>query len=97
MNASWTRLLKSAYRKEPLTSFVVTVGIVDAAIGGAGASGSLLAFGLGTAGVAIALRLWMSYRSSTEVPAQAELYLPPQSSRPQLPVLNNVSRKNPPY
>jgi hypothetical protein len=97
MNASWTRLLKSAYRKEPITSFAITVGVVDAAIGSFGTSGSLLAFGLGTAGVAIALRFWLSYRTGTEAPAPAELYLPPYSSRPQLPVLNNVSKKNPPY
>lgn len=98
MNASWTRLLKSAYRKEPLTSFAITVGVVDAAIGSMGASGSLLAFGVGTAGVAIALRLWLSYRSRAEAPAPApELYLPPHSSRPQLPVLNNASKKHPPY
>lgn len=97
MNASWTRLLRSAYRKEPITSFVVTVGVVDAAIGGMGASGSLLAFGLGTAGVAMALRWWQFYRSGAEQTAPApEYYLPPQSSRPQLPVLN-VSKKNPPY
>jgi hypothetical protein len=97
MNASWTRLLKSAYRKDPLTSFIVTVGVVDAAIGSIGASGSLLAFGLGTAGVAIALRYWQSYRSAAEQPAPApEYYLPPHSSRPQLPVLN-MSKKNPPY
>jgi hypothetical protein len=98
MNASWTRLLKSAYRKDPLTSFIVTVGVVDAAIGSIAASGSLLAFGLGTTGAAIALRCWQSYRSGGEAPAPApEYYLPPHSSRPQLPVLNNVSKKNPPY
>ncbi len=98
MNPSWTRLLRSAYRREPITSFVVTVGVVDAAIGSIGASGSLLAFGLGTAGVAIALRWWQIYRSGAEQPAPApEYYLPPQSSRPQLPALNNVSKKNPPY
>lgn len=97
MNASWTRLLKSAYRREPITSFIVTVGVVDAAIGSIGASGSLLAFGLGTAGVAMALRWWQIYRSQSEQPAPApEYYLPPHSSRPQLPVLN-VSKKNPPY
>ncbi len=90
--------MKSAYRREPITSFVVTVGLVDAAIGSMGASGSLLAFGLGTAGVAMGLRWWQVYRSESEKPAPAaEYYLPPQSSRPQLPTLNNVSKKNPPY
>ncbi|MDF0552092.1 hypothetical protein [Kamptonema sp. UHCC 0994] len=97
MNVSWQRILKSAYRREPVTSFVITVGAVDAAIGGMAASGPLLAFGLGTASVAIALRWWQIHSSSIEQPAPApEYYLPPHSSRPQLPILN-VSKKNPPY
>lgn len=97
MNALWTRLLKSAYRQEPITSFVVTVGVVDTAIGGLGASGSLFSFGLGTVGVAIALRWWLVQRSWQEKPAPVpELYLPPSSSRPPLPMLSK-SKKNPPY
>lgn len=96
MNASWPRILKSVYRREPLTSFIVTVGAVDAVIGGIGASGSLLAFGLGTASVAIALRWLQIQRASVEQPAPApEYYLPPHSSRPQLPMLS-VQKKNPP-
>ena len=97
MNASWSRILKSVYRREPITSFAVTIGAVDAVIGGVGASGSLLVFGLGTAGVAIALRWWQLQRASVEQPAPApEYYLPPHSSRPQIPMLS-ISKKNPPY
>ena len=97
MNALWTRLLKSAYRQEPITSFVVTVGVVDVAIGGLGASGSLFSFGLGTVGVAIALRWWLLQRSWEGKSAPApELYLPPSPSGQPLPMLSK-SRKNPPY
>lgn len=97
MNVSWQHILRSAYRRDPITSFVITIGAVDAAIGGMAASGSLLAFGLGTASVAIALRWWQIHRSSIEQPAPApEYYLPPHSSRPQLPMLS-ISKKNPPY
>lgn len=97
MNVSWPRVLKSVYRKEPITSFVVTVGAVDAVIGGVGASGSLLAFGLGTAATAVALRWWQYHRAAGEQqPAPApEYFLPPHGSRPQLPMLS--VKKNPPY
>jgi hypothetical protein len=97
MNFSWQRILRSAYRREPVTSIVITMGAVDAAIGGIAASGSLLAFGIGTAGVALALRWWQLHRSQVEQPAPApEYYLPPHASRPQLPMLS-ISKKNPPY
>jgi hypothetical protein len=97
MNFSWQRILRSAYRREPVTSVVITIGAVDAAIGGMAASGSLLAFGLGTASVALALRWWQLHHSEVEQPAPApEYYLPSHSSRPQLPMLS-ISKKNPPY
>ncbi|NEP41219.1 MAG: hypothetical protein F6K35_19120 [Okeania sp. SIO2H7] len=96
MNALWTRILRSPYRKEPITSFAVTVGAVDAAIGGVSASWSLLSFGLGTVGVAIALRWLLVQRSAAQQPAPAELYLPESSSRPPLPMLNK-SKNNTPY
>ncbi|OCR00429.1 hypothetical protein BCD67_13035 [Oscillatoriales cyanobacterium USR001] len=97
MNFSWQRILRSAYRREPVTSMVITIGAVDAAIGGMAASGSLLAFGIGTATVALALRWWQLHRAQAEQPAPApEYYLPPHASRPQLPMLS-ISKKNPPY
>ncbi|WP_375341123.1 hypothetical protein [Okeania sp. SIO1I7] len=89
INALWPKFLKAAYRKDPLASFFVTIGSVDAVIGGLGASWPLFFLGMGTVGVAIILRFWLLQRShldrSTPVP---EYYLPPNSSRPQLPILN---------
>jgi hypothetical protein len=97
MSLSWSRLFKSAYRKEPVTGFIVMVGAVDVVIGGAGASGSLLVFGLGTVGVALAWRWWQIQRSRVDEPTPApEYYLPPQSSRPSLPMLS-ISKNHPPY
>ncbi|HEY9854033.1 MAG TPA: hypothetical protein V6D28_31490 [Leptolyngbyaceae cyanobacterium] len=98
MNAAWARFLKSAYRREPITSFVVTVGAVDAAIGGLGERWSLFTIGLGTVGLAIVLRwLMMQQRSTAEVTSKIpDLYLPPSSSRPQLPNLNASSKRHPP-
>jgi hypothetical protein len=99
MNALWPRILKSAYRREPIVSFVVTVGAVDAAIGGVGASLPLLSFGLGTIGVALALGWWQIQRSQAEqqVEPAPEYYLPPQASRPALPQLTQTKRRRPPY
>ncbi len=89
MNALWPRILKTAYRKDPVVSFVVTVGAVDAVIGGVGSSWSLFGLGMGTVGVAIILRFWLLKRSHLEQPTPVpEYYLPPNSSRPQLPILN---------
>ncbi|WP_367267662.1 hypothetical protein [Okeania sp. SIO2C9] len=89
INALWPKFVKAAYRKDPLASFFATVGSVDAVIGGLGASWSLFFLGMGTVGIALILRFWLLKRSevdgATPVP---EYYLPPNSSRPQLPILN---------
>lgn len=96
MNVVWPRILKSAYRREPITSFIITVGAVDAVIGGIGSRGSLLTFGLTVAGVAIALRWWQFQRSQVEETERVpELYLPASSSRPQLPQLAPAKKRRP--
>lgn len=96
MNAGLIRFLKSAYRQEPITSFIVTVGAVDAAIGGVDRSGSLLGFGLTVVTVALALRWWQLQRTRpTEAERVPERYLPPASSHQPLPLLM-TSKKHPP-
>jgi len=96
MNAALPRFLKSAYRKEPLPSFLITSGIVDTVIGGFDDRWSLFTFGLGTVAIAIALRWWL-IQQRRPYPAQPvpQHYLPSQSSRPALPILM-TSKKNPP-
>ncbi|MCL2924538.1 MAG: hypothetical protein MGF17_07905 [Trichodesmium sp. MAG_R04] len=90
MNALWLKILRTAYRKDPVVSFVVTMGAVDAVIGGAEASWSLFGLGMGTIGMAIILRLLLLNRSHIEqATAIPEYYLPPNSSRLKLP---NLSR-----
>ncbi|WP_083626660.1 hypothetical protein [Planktothrix serta] len=96
MNALWPRVLKSAYRREPIVSFVVTVGTVDAVIGGVSSSLSLLSFGLSTVGVILVLRWWMLQRSKIQQPETAPEYsLPPSSSRPPLPKLTTDKHRSP--
>ena len=96
MNIVWTRLLKQSYRRQPLISFIVTAGLVDALIGGLEGRGSLLVFGLGTVGAAIAFRWWHIQRKQVVNFSQTPVhYLPDHTSRPPLPMLG-LSRKNPP-
>ena len=94
INALWLKILKTAYRKDPVVSFVVTMGTVDAVIGGVESSWSLFFLGMGTVGVAIILRLYLLKGSHIEQSsAVPEYYLPPNSSRPQLPILN-INKKH---
>lgn len=97
MNGVLPRVLKSAYRKEPLISIFMTIGVVDAFIGGIDDSWSLFAFGLGALGVALTFKLWrMQQRPPVqEEPQTQEYYLPPQSSSSSLPMLS-ISKKKPP-
>lgn len=85
--------LKAVYRKEPISSFVITAGAVDAVIGGMNDRWSLFTVGIGAIGVAIVLRWWQYQRQQTAEPEQVAVRaLPAQSSRPQLPNLG-VSKK----
>ena len=96
MNALLPRILKAAYRKEPISSFIVIVGSVDAVIGGVGERWSLLSFGLMMMVLAVALRWWQSQRRETELADQPVThYLPPSSSRPALPILSTAKRQPP--
>ena len=98
MNAVFPRIVKSAYRKEPLIAILITMGIVDALIGGLDDSWALFIFGLGTAGTALIIRWLRIQQSSTlqdpEVPVK-QLYLAPHSSNSSLPMLS-ISKKKPP-
>jgi hypothetical protein len=81
MNQTLKQMFKLAYRKEPISNFVLIVGAVDAVIGGVGNHGALLGLGLGLVSVAIALR-WQSIQRRQAViieePDVAPIrYLPP--------------------
>lgn len=100
MNAALHRVLKSVYRKEPISSFILTMGAVDVAIGGIGSHWSLFSFGLGIVSVAIVLRWWQLQRlqepESEPAPEPSDyFYLPPSQSPPALPKLR-TSRQYPP-
>ncbi|MDJ0733634.1 MAG: hypothetical protein QNJ47_06020 [Nostocaceae cyanobacterium] len=98
MNAVLPRFLKSGYRKEPLISILITMGIVDALIGGLDDSWSLFVFGLGMTGVSLAWKWWRIQQRPPilqEEEATVQYYLPPQPSNSSLPMLS-IPKKKPP-
>jgi len=92
---TWTRNLKSIYRKQPVVGFGVTVGAVNVAIGGLTEHWALMSLGLSVVGVAIAFGFrQMQVRRPLRVPQRRAAYvLPPAGS--SLPMLS-VPKQNPP-
>jgi len=71
------RFFKSGDRKGPISSFVLTVGVVDAVIGGVDGHWSLAIIGGTLVGVAIALRFLHAQRRLVQfTDASPVLYLP---------------------
>ena len=88
----WQKFLKSTYRREPITSFVITMALMEFIIGGFEQELSLL----GLAGVmavgAIALRYRLGSNQgmrSPDLSQRTEYYLPPADPRPVLPRLTD--------
>ena len=81
--------LKSVYRREPISGFILTVGLVDTVMGGVSSQWLLLAIGLGVVSVAIALRWWKMQQVRTETGRAPIYYLPDRSSMQSLPVLRS--------
>ena len=94
MNAVWTRFLKSAYRKEPISSFILILGAVDAVIGGVGTHWTLFSFGMMTVLLAAVLRWWQIQKAQALIAEETPRYfLPPHSSRPPLPMLTHENHR----
>jgi hypothetical protein len=93
MNAIFPTVLKRLYRKEPISSFIIVVGAVDAVLGGVNEIGTLMILGLLTSGVAIGYRWWCIQQSASAQDRKSkQLYLPSQSERTPLP--NFDGRRN---
>ena len=102
MNAVLPRFLKLSYRREPVISVLITMGIVDALIGGFDDSWSLFLVGLGTTGMALVWRWRRNQQRQPLAPEpvvqqQQQYYLPSQpiSSPPKLPILTIPKEKSP--
>ncbi len=88
----WQKFLKSTYRREPITSFVITMALMELMIGGFEQEWSLL----GLAGVMVVGAIVIRYRQgnrqemrSPDLNQRTEYYLPPASPRPILPRLTD--------
>ena len=88
MNPLFAKLFKSAYRKEPISGFIVILGVTDAVIGGVGGQISLFSIGLLITLLGIAVRRLQIRKFQTiSMTRTARYRLPPSSSRQPLPLL----------
>ena len=97
MNPLLAKFLRSVYRKEPISGFILILGATDAILGGVGGRWSLMSIGLLIALLGIAIR-WRQRQQTVKnvAPETARYMLPPSSSRPQLPLLINDKRRGQP-
>lgn len=96
MNPLFARFLRSVYRKEPVSGFILILGATDALIGGFGGRSSLLSIGLLVALLGIIMRWRQSEKKSQAIaPKTTKYLLPPSSTRQPLPLLvsNNKRQK----
>jgi hypothetical protein len=95
MNAIFPAVLKRLYRKEPISSFIIVVGAVDALLGGFNEINTLMILGLLTSGLAIGYRWWCIQQVENKLDLKSkQLYLPPSPDRQPLP--NLEQRRRPP-
>lgn len=90
MNPLFARFLRSVYRKEPVSGFILILGITDALIGGIGGRGSLLSIGLLIALLGIVMRWRQGEKKSVAIANEpVRYYLPAGSTRQPLPLLTS--------
>ena len=95
MNAIFPPVLKRLYRKEPISSFLIVVGAVDAVLGGVNGIGTLMILGLLTSGLSLGYRWWCIQQAETKLDFKSkQLYLPPSSNHNPLPNLDRRDRRD---
>lgn len=90
--------LMKLYRKEPLVAFALTIGLVDAALGGFTHHSNLVTVGMGLLGMALGMGIWQTQHRPPrpkQPKRQAVYVLPPAEPRPNLPPLH-LLKKTPP-
>ena len=91
MNPINPRFLSSVYRKEPIPSFLVTIGLVNAIIGGLNDRTGLFSLGLATVGGAILWRWRLQQKPTAQIQPKSQIYLTAASS--DVPTLKTPKRK----
>ena len=81
MKKSPIRWLKKTYRKEPISAFILTFGLMDGVLGGFGERWTLLSFGLCVVIIGLFIR-WLQVQNSHKpvIMPPARRYLPPSKS-----------------
>ena len=95
MNPLFARFLRSVYRKEPVSGFILILGVTDALIGGLNGRVSLLSSGLIIALLGVIMRWRQGEKKSTRAIATKPVryMLPPSSSRKPLPLLTSSKQR----
>ena len=94
MNPLFAKFFRAVYRKEPISGFILILGLTDALIGGLGGRGGLLSIGLIVAMLAMIMRWKQGNKKSRAIATQPARYLlPPGSSRQPLPLLTSSKRR----
>lgn len=88
------RTAKGLYRKEPISSFLIMMGLVEVVIGGVDEQWGLFTVGLGFVLGAIAVR-WSRIRRNQGTTKQVlpRRYLPPSDVNAPLPQLLNEKQR----
>ncbi|AFZ44505.1 hypothetical protein PCC7418_2356 [Halothece sp. PCC 7418] len=97
MNRLLPHFINRAYRKEPISAFILTMGLVNAVIGGVEERWTLLTLGLLVGTSAIALRWWQNYqyRPISQRKTTTRYLKPSETSRPRpLPPLTKMQRSS---
>ncbi len=89
-----SRFFKKMYRKEPISSFLMVMGIVDAVMGGVGEQWGLFSLGSGLVIGAMVVR-WSQIRNNRVAidKVMPRRYLPPSATNQPLPMLNQDKRQ----
>ena len=95
MNPLFARFLRSVYRKEPVSGFILILGVTDALIGGLNGRASLLSIGLLIALLGIVMRWRHGEKKSTRATATKPVryMLPPSPPRKPLPLLTSSKQR----
>ena len=84
MTLAFSRLFKSAYRKEPISAFIFLFGTIDALLGGFSERWTLLSFGVVMVIISVTVRWLQVQQSQKEVnSSRAKRYLNPSKSPTQ--------------
>jgi hypothetical protein len=94
VNPLFARFVRSVYRKEPVSGFILILGATDVLMGGLGGRVSLLSVGLFIALLGAIMRWRQGEKKSEAIATETvRYYLPPGSTRQPLPLLTPSKRR----